>query len=84
MIFYYMLLKDNFKIIMSSELHMIVDAVNNEIKPLLPKLSSERQRIEMRQNLAALEKMCKHYRHQLLEESKTIKKDRVKRKYNSR
>ena len=62
---------------MSSQIYKIVEAVNNEIRPLLPGMTSERQRVEMRANLSALEKMCKDLRRQLLSESKNLKISRA-------
>lgn len=61
---------------MSSKIHEIVRAVNDEIAPLLPSMSSEKKRIEMRANLLALEKMVKSYRRDLLAESKRLKSQR--------
>lgn len=61
---------------MSSELYKIVEAVNQEIKPMLPKMHSERQRIEMRATLMALERMVRSMRKQLLLESKNLKQFR--------
>jgi len=61
---------------MSSDLYKLVDAVNNEIKPLLPGLSSERKRIEMRSTLMALERMAREMRKNLLNESKQLKRSR--------
>lgn len=65
---------------MSSQVYKIVEAVNNEIKPLVPGMSSERKRIEMRANLAALEKMCKDLRRKLLQESKELKRQRAEKR----
>jgi len=65
---------------MSSQVYKIVEAVNNEISPLLPGMSSERKRIEMRANLAALEKMCKDLRRKLLQESKELKRQRAEKR----
>ncbi len=65
---------------MSTKLHEIVQAVNEEIAPRLPGMSSEKKRIEMRKNLLALEKMIKEYRKDLLTESKEIKLLRNKKK----
>lgn len=64
---------------MSSELISLVNAVESEIKPLLVNFHSEKQRIEMRGNLLALEKMCRDLRRKLLQESKSLKEDRKKR-----
>tara|TARA_R110000772_G_scaffold175233_2_gene287064 strand:- start:15 stop:308 length:294 start_codon:yes stop_codon:yes gene_type:complete len=64
---------------MSSLLQEIINAVNTEIVPAVPKMSSERKRIEMRVKLSALEKMIKHIRMELLKESKEIKNNRKKR-----
>ena len=58
---------------MSKDLIKIIDAVNNEIAPLLPGTSSEKQRIEIRRTLLALERMVKSVRFELLKESKEIK-----------
>lgn len=57
---------------MSNLLHEIQRAVNEEITPGIPKLSSEKSRKEMRANLLALEKMVKHIRQELLKESKEL------------
>lgn len=57
---------------MSNLLHEIQRAVNEEITPGIPKLSSEKSRKEMRANLLALEKMIKHIRQELLKESKEL------------
>ena len=57
---------------MSNLLHEIQRAVNEEITPHIPKLSSERSRKAMRANLLALEKMIKHIRQELLKESKEL------------
>lgn len=65
---------------MSNQIYRIVEAVNNEISPLVPGMSSERQRIEMRSNLAALEKMCKDLRRKLLDESKQLKRERAEKR----
>ena len=67
---------------MSDKLLNIVRAVNEEIAPQLPKLKSERSRIEMRSNLLALSRMCMDLRKQLLEESKTIKQQRKENRNN--
>ena len=61
---------------MSTLLQEIVTAVNTEIMPNLPLMSSEKKRIEMRVTLSALEKMIKHIRQQLLIESKNLKNER--------
>ena len=61
---------------MSTLLQEIVTAVNTEILPNLPLMSSEKKRIEMRVTLSALEKMIKHIRQQLLAESKRVKSER--------
>ena len=57
---------------MSNLLHEIQRAVNEEILPGIPRLSSEKSRKEMRANLLALEKMIKHIRQELLKESKEL------------
>ena len=67
---------------MSNQIYKLVEAVNMEIAPKLPKMSSERQRIEMRSNLMALEKMARDYRKQLLLESKKIKLERRNKRNN--
>lgn len=68
---------------MSNEIYKLVDAVNNEIRPHLPSMSSERKRIEMRSNLMALERMARDLRRKLLAESKKIKAERRNRKNNN-
>lgn len=68
---------------MSSLLQEIINAVNAEIVPAIPKMSSERKRIDMRVKLSALEKMIRHIRMELLRESKEIKNNR-KQKKNSK
>ena len=65
---------------MSSLLQEIITAVNTEIVPAVPKMSSERKRIEMRVKLSALEKMIRHIRMELLKESKVIKNNRKQKK----
>ena len=65
---------------MSLLLQEIVTAVNTEIIPSLPLMSSERKRIEMRVTLSALEKMIKHIRLELLDESKRLKNERKNKK----
>jgi len=65
---------------MSSLLQEIITAVNTEIVPAVPKMSSERKRIEMRVKLSALEKMIRHIRMELLKESKEIKSNRKNKK----
>jgi anaerobic ribonucleoside-triphosphate reductase len=61
---------------MSDQLINLVNAVENEIKPHLSNFHSEKQRIEMRSNLLALEKMTREIRRNLLQESKMIKNER--------
>lgn len=61
---------------MSNLLHEIQRAVNDEITPAIPKLSSEKSRRDMRATLLALEKMVRHIRQQLLLESKQLTSDR--------
>jgi neutral trehalase len=65
---------------MSTLLQEIVTAVNTEIMPNLPMMSSERKRIEMRVTLSALEKMIKHIRQELLNESKQLKSARKQKR----
>jgi len=65
---------------MSQLLQEIITAVNTEIVPAVPKMSSERKRIEMRVKLSALEKMIRHIRMELLKESKEIKNNRKQKK----
>jgi hypothetical protein len=71
---------------MSNLLHEIQRAVNEDIVPGIPKLSSEKSRKEMRANLLALEKMIKHIRQQLMRESKELtsarKQNRLAKKLN--
>lgn len=65
---------------MSSLLQEIINAVDTEIVPAIPKMSSERKRIDMRVKLSALEKMIRHIRMELLRESKEIKNNRKQKK----
>ena len=65
---------------MSTMLNEIVRAVNEEVVPELPRMKSERDRINMRNTLSALEKMIRHIRLELLKESKQIKSDRKNKK----
>jgi hypothetical protein len=58
---------------MSDNIQNIIRAVVEEIQPKLPKLSSEKSRVEMRSLLLSLEKMVKDIRRQLLQESRDIK-----------
>jgi len=67
---------------MSTLLTEIVRAVNEEVVPALPRMKSERDRIDMRNTLSALEKMIKHIRLELLKESKQIKEDRKNKLIN--
>jgi len=67
---------------MSQLLHEIIRAVDEEIKDKLPTLKTERDRIEMRKNLLALEKMIAHIRKELLKESKTLKATRKQKRQN--
>jgi len=67
---------------MSTLLTEIVRAVNEEVVPALPRIKSERDRIDMRNTLSALEKMIKHIRLELLKESKQIKEDRKNKLIN--
>jgi len=65
---------------MSTLLNEIVRAVNEEVVPELPRMKSERDRINMRNTLSALEKMIRHIRLELLKESKQIKQNRKSKK----
>jgi len=65
---------------MSQLLHEIVHSVEVEIKDKLPSLKSERDRIEMRRTLSALEKMIRHIRLELMKESKTLKENRKQKR----
>jgi hypothetical protein len=65
---------------MSQLLHEIVHSVEVEIKDKLPSLKNERDRIEMRKTLSALEKMIKHIRTELMKESKTLKENRKQKR----
>jgi len=65
---------------MSTLLQEIVTAVNTEVVPNLPLMSSEKKRIEMRVTLSALEKMIKHIRQELLAESKRVKNTRKQKR----
>jgi hypothetical protein len=67
---------------MSHQLLNLVTVVNQEIAPELPKLKSEKSRIQMRSNLLALSRMCLDLRRQLLSESKELKQDRINKKLN--
>lgn len=69
---------------MSNLLHEIQRAVNEEIIPNIPKLSSEKARRDMRSNLLALEKMIKHIRQQLLKESKDLTLARKQQRNNKK
>lgn len=68
---------------MSTLLQEIVTAVNTEVVPNLPLMSSEKKRIEMRVTLSALEKMIKHIRQELLAESKRVKAERKANRINN-
>ena len=65
---------------MSSLIQEIVRAVEEEVKPNLPAMSSERKRVEMRRTLLAMEKMIKHIRRELLKESKEIRSTRKQKR----
>jgi hypothetical protein len=65
---------------MSQLLHEIIRAVDEEIKDKLPTLKTEKDRIEMRKNLRALERMIAHIRKELLKESKTLKLNRKQKR----
>jgi len=67
---------------MSQLLHEIVRSVEDEIKDKLPSLKSEKDRIEMRRTLSALEKMIRHIRLELMKESKQIKATRKQKRQN--
>ena len=69
---------------MSTLLNEIVRAVNEEVVPALPRMKSERDRINMRNTLSALEKMIRHIRLELLKESKQIKQNRKNKKIQLR
>ena len=69
---------------MSQLLQEIIRAVEDEIKPNLPAMSSERKRKDMRATLLAMEKMIKHIRQELLKESKTIKITRKEKRLASK
>ena len=68
---------------MSQLLQEIIRAVEEEIKPNIPSLSSERKRKDMRSTLLAMEKMIKHIRQELLKESKGIKITRKEKRINN-
>jgi hypothetical protein len=68
---------------MSQLLQEIIRAVEEEIKPNIPSLSSERKRKDMRSTLLAMEKMIKHIRQELLKESKDIKITRKEKRINN-
>ena len=65
---------------MSLLLQEIIRAVEEEVKPNLPALTSERKRVEMRATLLAMEKMIKHIRRELLKESKEIRSNRKQKR----
>lgn len=65
---------------MSLLLQEIIRAVEEEVKPNLPAMSSERKRVEMRATLLAMEKMIKHIRRELLKESKEIRSNRKQKR----
>ena len=65
---------------MSNLLQEIIRAVEEEVKPNLPAMSSERKRVEMRRTLLAMEKMIKHIRGELLKESKEIRSTRKQKR----
>ena len=69
---------------MSQLLHEIVRSVEDEIKDKLPSLKSEKDRIEMRRTLSALEKMVRHIRLELMKESKNLKAERKTKKGNKK
>lgn len=69
---------------MSKEVADLVRAVNEEIAPYIPMLSSERKRIDMRRNMRAVEKMAKDIRLKLLAESKEVKLNNKIKKNNKR
>lgn len=69
---------------MSQQLNNLVRAINEEIAPQLPKLSSEKSRVAMRSNLKALSRMCLDIRKQLLEESKELKQQRKIKRENKK
>ena len=69
---------------MSKLLHEIVRGVEDEIKDKLPSLKSEKDRIEMRRTLLALEKLCRHVRQELMKESKQLKSERKKKKQDKK
>jgi hypothetical protein len=67
---------------MSDNIQNIIRAVVEEIQPKLPKLSSEKSRVEMRSLLLSLEKMVKDIRRQLLQESRDIKNNNKLKEIN--
>ena len=69
---------------MSNLLPEIVRSVEDEIKNKLPILKSEKDRIEMRRTLSALEKMIRHIRLELMKESKNLKAERKKKKQDKK
>ena len=69
---------------MSQLLHEIVRGVEDEIKDKLPMMKSEKDRIEMRRTLLALEKLCRHVRQELMKESKNLKEERKKKKQDKK
>lgn len=69
---------------MSQLLHEIVRSVEDEIKHKLPFLKSEKDRIEMRRTLSALEKMIRHIRLELMKESKNLKAERKQKRDNKK
>jgi len=69
---------------MSQLLYEIIRSVDDEIKDKLPSLKSEKDRIEMRRTLSALEKMIRHIRLELMKESKNLKAERKNKKENKK
>ena len=65
---------------MSNLLHEIQRAVDEEIVPGIPRLSSEKSRKDMRANLLALEKMIRHIRQELMRESKELTSARKRKR----
>ena len=65
---------------MSELIQEIIRAVDEEIRPNLPKMNSERARIDMRHTILGMEKMLKHIRRELLKETKELKLARKNKK----
>lgn len=65
---------------MSGKIQQIIDACNNQLQNIVPKLATEKSRVLARRMLLNLEKECKQARKELMEESHRVKKERQQRK----